>query len=1031
MSITAGDVRAELTLDTSKFSEGVARAQSELATLTQDGQRASHAFSEIEGQFTQSASAIAAAMQAAGQGSESLAQLAAKADAAQLKLESAANRATAAAGALSGAREAARQSGEALTLLKDSAAASAENLRLAKEELDALKQSGSATTAELTGAEQAVRAFSEEQAQLAQEIAQAEAAHAANEAAVTKSEAAYQRLSAQVLTSQSAADKAKSAFAALTQSLGGSSGTATLGRFGDQLSALGTSTLTSASRSLGSIAASLLGLQSGTVGSTLATQGFGSALKTLVPMLDSVKLGMIGAGASIAYQAYQYVHAAEEAKRGSVKWEKAWEAAEPEDTTLTALVSAKLELKTEGLASDVQSVYDEIAQALTDGEPDTPTIVAGLQQKTTQLFSDVRLKIQQWYDAEMALLDLSAPQGAQKAAELTATYGELLEKVGRLDASTAGWITEYAGQSTEACTAALSQLETYEEELERLAQRADELTALLNSKQRAAYTAVSNGLTSDETSVGNAVQYVVTEFSLEQGYAQDDYETQLAALWQEYQDKLVSASSEQEKLTLNAEYELKLTEANDDRQQQQTALQTEYRAQLASLLRGYASALAKNDPALREALDQAIAGNFESLDDLDLSNAALVNTFKTLVEAGALDGVAGADLSTTKGQMEAMARLLAQGTRESVDSAFSGFGMKQTGGTLGALLGLEEDDSAAALEKWALRVQSAADTADPETLRAALDGFREALDFENTGGNTGIEQIAKMFDALSAAADAGNLDASALEEYGAVISNVLTVLGKMDPSSSEEDLEFLTGLSDALNALGYTTDATTVVGALSDIRAQCEGLAEAAAQLSDAELWANFPKSAEEFLSGGQPFTWEGFANSAAWESAAEARVSVEIEPDWSGFPASAAEFEAGAVSEFSDAGTNAGGAFASGLQSQSSVAAAAGSALGQAAFRALKAALAIQSPSKKMREAGGFAGEGFALGISDKIVRAESSIQTLANRTLAAAGNTVTNNHYHGSPISVQASVRSDEDVRALANRLARLANGQNYGLR
>lgn len=1031
MSITAGDVRAELTLDTSKFSEGVARAQSELATLTQDGQRVSHAFSEIEGQFTQSASAIAAAMQAAGQGSESLAQLAAKADAAQLKLESAANRATAAAGALSGAREAARQSGDALTLLKDSAAASAENLRMAKEELDALKQSGSATTAELTGAEQVLRLFTEEQAQLAQEIAQAEAAHAANETAVTKSEAAYQRLSAQVLTSQSAADKARSAFSALTQSFGGSSGMATLGRFGDQLSALGTSTLTSASRSLSTIAASMLGLQTGTAGNALAASGLDRVIRSLVSTLGAAKLGLAGVGASLAYAAYQYARTATHVETGSEKWEKAWEAAEPKNTTIKALVDAELELKTDGLDGKVQSVYDEIGKALTDGEPDTPAIVAGLEQKSTQLFGEVREKVQQWYDLEMAKLDLSTSQGVQKAAELAETYQGLIAKVDQLDANTAGWIAEYAGQSTAACTAALSQLETYEEELERLAQRADEMTALLNSNQRAAYTAVSGGLTSDETTVGNAVQYVVTDFSLKQGYAQDDYEAQLAALWQEYQEKLNAASGEQEKLTLNAEYELKLTEANDDRQQQQTALQTEYRAQLANLLRGYASALAKNDPALRKALDQAIAGNFESLDDLDLSNAALVNTFKTLVEAGALDGVAGADLSTTKGQMEAMARLLAQGTRESVDSAFSGFGMKQSGGTLGALLGLEEEDAFSALERWALRVQSAADTADPEKLRAALEGFRAALDFENTDGNNGIEQIAEMFDALSSAADAGNLDASALAEYGAVISNVLTVLGKMDPSSSEEDLEFLTGLSDALNALGYTTDATTVVGALSDIRAQCEGLVEAAAQLNDAELWANFPKSAEEFLGGGQPFTWEGFANSAAWESAAEARVSVEIEPDWSGFPASAAEFEAGAVSEFSDAGANAGGAFASGLRSQSSVAAAAGSALGQAAFRALKASLAIQSPSKKMREAGGFAGEGFALGISDKIVRAESSIQTLANRTLVAAGNTVTNNHYHGSPISVQASVRSDEDVRALANRLARLANGQNYGLR
>ena len=330
-----------------------------------------------------------------------------------------------------------------------------------------------------------------------------------------------------------------------------------------------------------------------------------------------------------------------------------------------------------------------------------------------------------------------------------------------------------------------------------------------------------------------------------------------------------------------------------------------------------------------------------------------------------------------------------------------------------------------------------------------------------------------------------------------MVNDVMWILGNLDPSGSAEDLAFLTGLSDALNALGYTTDATTVVSTLAGVAAQCNGLASAAEKLDGSKAWQNFPKTIEEFKAGPTQFSWTGFAQSAAWESQAEydaKKVQIPVEPDWTAFaaavsdwsaggeaevrvspepdwtafaaavsdwsadnaggsggassagsggvqipveadlsalPAAAAAFGAQAAAQFSGAGSNAGAAFAAGIRRHLSAASAAGSALGRAALSALRAELDIHSPSRKMREAGGYASMGFALGVSDEITRAEASVRALAGRALTAAGSTTNNNHYHASPINVQASVRSDEDVRALANRLARLAAGQNYGLR
>ena len=644
----------------------------------------------------------------------------------------------------------------------------------------------------------------------------------------------------------------------------------------------------------------------------------------------------------------------------------------------------------------------------------------------------------------------------------------------QLDSSTAAWVAEYAGQSTEACTQALTQLETYEEELERLARKADEQVALLNSNQRAAYTAVTNGLTSDETTVGNATQYVTVDYSLQLGYAEDDYNAQLAALWQEYQDKLNNAATEQDKMEIDAEYELKLRQADTDYQQQRSELAAAYQRQLGDLLRGYATALAKTDPTLRDALDKALAGDFSSVDDLDLSNKALVGTFKTLVEAGALEGVTDADLSTAKGQMRALLALLTQGSAEAVDSAYGNVALKKGG--LAGRLGVEVDDPAAAVHQWATTVQDAVNAAQTgyqpniERLQQTKKEFYDALDFSSEG-QTGVDRIASLFAALNAAAGAGNLDASAWAEYSGMVSDVMWILGNLDPSGSAEDLSFLTRLSDALNALGYTTDATTVVSTLSGVVEQCNGLASAAEKLDSSNAWQSFPKTIEQFKAGPTQFDWTGFAQSASWESQVDydaSKVKIPVEPDWDSFaaavsdwsaanaggsgrassggsggvqipveadlsalPAAAAAFGAQAAAEFSGAGSNAGAAFAAGIRRHLSAASAAGSALGRAALSALRAELDIHSPSRKMREAGGYASMGFALGISDEITRAEASVRTLAGRTLTAAGNTTTNNHYHASPINVQASVRSDDDVRALANRLARLAAGQNYGMR
>lgn len=1024
MSINAGDVRSTMTLDLSGFEGNVAKARAELSTLDESGQRTTASFEQLEAKTSSSAAAMARAMEGAGKGGARLTELAAKADQSAAKVDVLSQRAAEAARQLSAARLAAADSGNALKLLEDAAAASAENLAEAEQALEKLNDTGSATQIELLRARQSVQAFSEEAADLAGRIQQQSAAHEANTAAVARADARYRQLAAQLLGAEAAADKANMKFSTLTETLG--SGPLSLRGITETVSQLGTSTLTSAARSMGTIITNAAGVSTTTAAGALASNGLSEAMMALVKTLGVTKLGLIGVGAGAIYAGVKLYQATREVENGVDSWEKLYEGIDAEHTkTFTTIVNSEFKLETDGLDDKVNSVYDEIAKALTDGEPDTPAVISQIRQSTQGMFTEVRSKVQEWYDAEMAKLDLSTPAGLQKAAELRTEYESLLGRVEQLDSGTSEWITEYAGKSTEACAAALSQLETYEDELERLAKRTDEMTALLRSDQRAAYTTVSNGLTADTTTVANAVQYIQFDYSTNLQYAEEDYNAHLSELWQEYQEKLQQAATQQEKLEIDAEYSVKLEQENSAYTETKNRLATEYNRMMGDVMQGAAQSLSRSDPALGAAIQQAIAGNFDSLSELNLDNSQLAEITKGFVESGVLDGVTNADLTTPEGQLEAMLRLLAQGTQEAADAAFEGLVWNENTGLL-KFLGAVEGDFAAAVDRI---------TAQGVVTPAKLEEFFDAMDYSHDGA-AGAERLADFLNAVSAAGSSGNLDAASLEKYGAVMQDLFVILDAAEAGGTEKSTAFLTELSGAMNALGYSTDATTVVDTLRQLWDACSRLEvlEPAVEIVP-ELTFNengIPTPSLEWLEANgyyrqpEPQELEIPVNPKISASALAA-----AEAEGSGLADSAATGSEHAEGLFASAGDNAGAAFVSGIRASLGAAAAAGTAIGSAAYNALKASLDIHSPSRKMRALGRNSGSGYALGIEDEITLAEASVQRLAGATMKAAAD-VTNNHYNNS-VNVtlpNASIRSEEDARYFSRQIGRAVQRANYGV-
>lgn len=93
---------------------------------------------------------------------------------------------------------------------------------------------------------------------------------------------------------------------------------------------------------------------------------------------------------------------------------------------------------------------------------------------------------------------------------------------------------------------------------------------------------------------------------------------------------------------------------------------------------------------------------------------------------------------------------------------------------------------------------------------------------------------------------------------------------------------------------------------------------------------------------------------------------------------------------DLSGGGNNAGSTFVNAVLGWVPDAFNAGAALGAAAAEGLSGSLLIASPSKVMREMGGFVAEGFAEGIEDGVGRVESAVYGMADATIGAASRPV-----------------------------------------
>lgn len=245
----------------------------------------------------------------------------------------------------------------------------------------------------------------------------------------------------------------------------------------------------------------------------------------------------------------------------------------------------------------LKSIYDSIAEKLTDGMADTPEIIQGMHDEITAYYQAEIDQVNAWRDEAISNLDTSLPTEEYEAqlAQINSTADTSIAKLQTCEQQAHNFVDTYAGKPTKVVQDHLGELEGYYNDAEEIVNNINALcgeaaiTVGEAAKNRAEF--VTSGYSAD-ASVNMAAL----------AYEKNDYDSTVAELRQKQADEVAAiaaagldpAEAQKQIDAKNAEIEAAIaeaTQAHNDR--------------MAALLHGAMQGMA---PELMSALDSADLG---------------------------------------------------------------------------------------------------------------------------------------------------------------------------------------------------------------------------------------------------------------------------------------------------------------------------------------------------------------------------------------------------------------------------------------
>lgn len=336
-----------------------------------------------------------------------------------------------------------------------------------------------------------------------------------------------------------------------------------------------------------------------------AVEGLVGRLPELVPALGK---GIWDLGESLLKGGYKVMEGLGKGLLDAaiVSTDEAWEGLMERmvDQEASANIAAQINatVDSSGAESSIQTAYDNIYQVLTDGMPDTPEAMEGLETDIGETVNKLLTRIDEWEQEEIRKLDVNGADYAERVAEIQATAEGYRDAVKGVETETVSFIDGMAGKSAATVEKEKGRLDELQQRLAQIADEIDFAGSKVNELDKRSYDLTVAGAATSQEEVTGGFRYAYQNYKLDVQAVEEEAAAQREAENEAWEKGYASAK---DKDAFNTAHQNKIKEINQNAQKQMEALKQAYGGQVQKLLAGLQEYAGEDDPGLQ--LVQSIA----------------------------------------------------------------------------------------------------------------------------------------------------------------------------------------------------------------------------------------------------------------------------------------------------------------------------------------------------------------------------------------------------------------------------------------
>ena len=627
------------------------------------------------------------------------------------------------------------------------------------------------------------------------------------------------------------------------------------------------------------------------------------------------------------------------------------------------------------LTAGLLGIFSDIGTILTDGKPDSPEDISGLEDQVRGWADEAYGKLEEWYNDEIETLQKSGKTGAEleaSIAEVDTQYNTLREGIKTAQDDSIAYIESMAGKSTQYVQAHLGELQVIADEAASIAAQID--TLKLNAEQVKDYSAsrdlVARGRTQDSKTQLEAIKLTAQEYESAVDEANAIYSDAVEKAREAFDNGKISETEYQEQEAAAAE---ELANAYKEAGQN-------YNDWMRKIIQGISVANPEFAAALADLQnEQVIADLGTNLHD------AIADSINNAIQGEPIDlDSFWSNLNISDDQMSVLADRLGYESAEDLQKAVENSlkGMQFDGGLMDAITGYSDSmkDAFAALFSPDNLDAGGIGTETAALFAAAIEAgwIKSANGIDWTSGDAITNAIASLGDALS----------TGVGDTPISLRNV-----PVKPASIEVDT------SDATITTPEDTqpaDVDVPVNGTPDIENKetigAEAQHEAANAITDAETGepVKLVQNAVVDLQVSANITGTDFV--AAGQAAADdfaigvATGGADTVNNANALANSALNALTGAVSKAQSLGSDFAKGYALGISNGTNAAVNAAINMAKNALKGVQQAQDSASPAKETMKLGNYFGEGYEIGIRESMQRAVDTAKVMAGEILNAS---------------------------------------------